>query len=125
MLTKEIILQLHLLSIEKYGGSLGIRDEGLLESAVARPFQSFEGQPLYATYIEQAAAIAESIITNHPFVDGNKRTGLLALNAILLFNGAEITANENSLYSFIIDISTGTLRFEQIVDWLKENSSKS
>lgn len=96
----------------------------MLESAIARPYQSFEGEKLYKTFIEQAVVIAGSIITNHPFVDWNKITGLLEMNAILLFNNIEIIASEERLYNFIIDISTGKLKFEQIVDWLKENSSR-
>ena len=74
MITKGIVLKLHELSIFKYGGSQGIRDEGLMESAIARPYQTFGGEDLYPTEFEKAATIAESIIINHPFVDGNKRT---------------------------------------------------
>ena len=77
MITKEIVLRLHTLSIAQFGGSHGTRDEGLLESAIARPYQTFGGNDLYPTVFEKAAAIAESIVINHPFVDGNKRTGFL------------------------------------------------
>ncbi len=73
MISKEEVLRLHHLSIVKYGGSDGIRDEGLLESALARPYQTFGGNDLYQTIYEKAAAIMESVIINHPFVDGNKR----------------------------------------------------
>jgi death-on-curing protein len=76
MIAKETLLKLHELSIIKYGGSMGIRDEGLMESAIARPYQSFGGEDLYPTVFEKAAAIAESIIINHPFIDGNKRTDI-------------------------------------------------
>jgi death on curing protein len=68
MILKADILKLHELSIKKYGGSQGIRDEGLLDSAIARPFQTFDGLDLYFSTIEKAAAIAESIIINHPFI---------------------------------------------------------
>jgi death-on-curing protein len=71
MITKKEILQLHELSIQTYGGAHGIRDEGMLESAIARPFQTFGGEDLYPTVYEKAAAFAESLIINHPFVDGN------------------------------------------------------
>ena len=72
MILIEDILLLHYLSIEEFGGSHGIRDEQLLHSAIARPYQSFDGQELYPTPIEKAAALCESIIVNHPFIDGNK-----------------------------------------------------
>jgi death on curing protein len=75
MITKEVVLRLHELSILKYGGGDGTRDEGLMESAIARPYQTFGGEDLYTTVFEKAAAIVESIIINHPFIDVNKRTG--------------------------------------------------
>lgn len=123
MMTKETVLRLHELSIIKYGGSQGIRDEGLMESAIARPFQTFGGEDLYSTVFEKAAAIAESIIINHPFVDGNKRTGFLAMLAILHEGKIEINASNDDVYAFVITISTGKVKFEQIVDWLKQNTS--
>ncbi len=75
MILLEDILKLHDFSIQQYGGASGIRDIGLLESAIARPFQTFDGGDLYPTIIEKVAALGESLIINHPFVDGNKRTG--------------------------------------------------
>lgn len=102
MITKEVILKLHELSIVKYGGSQGIRDEGLMESA-----------------------IAESIIINHPFVDGNKRTGYLAMLAILDEGKLELSVPDSSIYSFIIKISTGEIKFEEIVGWLKQKHHRS
>lgn len=122
MITKEVILKLHELSIIRYGGSQGIRDEGLMESAIARPYQTFGGEDLYPTAIEKIAAIAESIIINHPFVDGNKRTGYLAVLAILDENKLELVASNDDIYNFIIKISTGEIKFEQIVEWLKQNT---
>ncbi len=123
MITKEIVLQLHEFSITKYGGSSGIRDEGLMESAILRPYQTFGGENLYPTAYEKAAAVVESIIINHPFVDGNKRTGYLAMLAILGEGKLEITASNDKIYSFIISISTGEIKFEEIVKWLKENTA--
>lgn len=79
MITLHEILEYHTLSIKRFGGSDGVRDMGSLESAVARPFQTFDGAEFYATTIEKASAIGESLIVNHPFVDGNKRTGALAI----------------------------------------------
>ncbi|MEO6453211.1 MAG: type II toxin-antitoxin system death-on-curing family toxin [Ginsengibacter sp.] len=122
MILKSEILKLHELSIQRYGGSYGVRDEGLLESAIARPFQTFGGEELYPSTLEKAAAIAESIIINHPFVDGNKRTGFLAMLAILQMGEMHLSASEENAYNFTISVSTGEIKFDQIVEWLKVNT---
>ena len=122
MITIKIILRLHDLSIINYGGSQGIRDQGLMESAIARPYQTFGGKDLYPTVLEKAAALAESIIINHPFIDGNKRTGLLAMLVILEIGNFKITASNDDTYNFTIEISTGEIKFEEIVLWLKNNT---
>jgi len=122
MISKSEIIKLHQLSIKKYGGSFGIRDEGLLESAIGRPFQTFGGYDLYVSTIEKAAAIAESIIINHPFIDGNKRTGFLTMLAILKIGGLNLIASEEDAYQFTISISTGEIKFDKIVEWLKKNT---
>ncbi|MBX9785464.1 MAG: type II toxin-antitoxin system death-on-curing family toxin [Chitinophagaceae bacterium] len=121
MITKEIVLKLHSLSIIEYGGSHGLRDEGSLESAIARPYQTFGGENLYPTVFEKAAAICESIIMNHPFVDGNKRTGFLAMLAVLE-EGFELLSSKEDTYQTVIDISTGSKATDEIVDWLKAKS---
>lgn len=117
------VLRLHQQSIDLHGGAHGVRDLNLLESAIARPFQTFDGDDLYPSPFEKAAALAESLIVNHPFIDGNKRTGTLAMISFLMECGYKIIAAENDLYNFIISISTGEIKFEQIVEWLKNNSS--
>ncbi|RYD81801.1 MAG: type II toxin-antitoxin system death-on-curing family toxin [Sphingobacteriales bacterium] len=122
MITKEDVLKLHHLSIEKYGGAHGIRDEGLLDSAIARPYQTFGGENVYSTVFEQAAAFAESLIINHPFVDGNKRTGFLVMFALLRINNIILTAAEDSAYDLAINISTGHAKFDEILTWLKNNN---
>ncbi|HEY8688267.1 MAG TPA: type II toxin-antitoxin system death-on-curing family toxin [Chitinophagaceae bacterium] len=122
MISLSEILKLHELSIQKYGGSHGVRDEGLLDSAIARLFQTFGGEDLYASAIEKAAAIAESLIINHPFVDGNKRAGFLAMLAVLKMGKMYLIASEEDAYQFTISTSTGEIRFDEIVQWLKNNT---
>ena len=124
MISLSDILKLHELSIQKYGGSHGVRDEGLPDSAIARPFQTFGDEDLYASAIEKAAAIAESLIINHAFVDGNKRTGFLAMLAVLKIGKMNLTATEEDAYQFTISISTGEIRFDEIVHWLKNNTQQ-
>ena len=121
MIAIQDILALHIASIEKFGGAHGIRDLGLLESAVARPFQTFGGEELYPHPIDKAAALCESLIVNHPFTDGNKRIGFIALAALLLEYGLKLTATQQEAYDTMISVSTGQLRFEGLVDWLKGN----
>ena len=124
MILIEDILNLHELSIKIYGGSAGVRDVGLLESAIARPFQTFGGDDLYPTVFEKAAALVESLIINHPFVDGNKRTGFLAMASFIQEEGYRFQATQESAYLFTIDISTGSKSFEEVVNWLENNANK-
>jgi len=123
MILAEDVLKLHDRSIDDFGGAKGIRDTGLLESALARPFQTFAGEDLYPTAFEKAAAIAESLIVNYPFIDGNKRTGMLAMVTVLPEYNFALTATEDEMYNFTINISTGEIKFENIVRWLKQNST--
>ena len=123
MILLEDILFVHEFSIAKFGGSKGIREVGSLESAIARPFQSFDGKDLYPTIFDKAAALGESLIINHPFVDGNKRTGFLAMLALLENDGYLLSASQDEAYNFTIKISTGEIKFEQIVKWLKQNTT--
>ena len=122
MILLEDILKLHELSIERFGGSHGIREPGLLESAISRPFQTFDGNELYPSVIQKSSALVESLVKNHPFVDGNKRTGAIALVAFLEEEGFSFLADEESFYNLIISISTGERSFDEIVTWLKENT---
>ena len=124
MILLEEILKLHEASINYYGGAKGIRDIGLLESAIARPFQTFDGEDLYPTSFDKAAALGESLIINHPFIDGNKRTGFLAILTFLLDCDLSVNANKEDAYNFTIQISTGEIKFEEIVLWLKNNTEK-
>jgi death on curing protein len=124
MITKDEVLRLHTRSIEKYGGADGVRDDGLLESAIARPYQTFGGEYLYTSIFEKAAAMAESLIINHPFVDCNKRTGFLGMFAVLNEGNYFISVPDNEIYNLTIGISTGKIKFDEIVEWLKNNSEK-
>ncbi len=113
--------EIHKVLIEKFGGSLGIRDKTGLESALARPLQTFDSRELYPTVITKAAALIESILTNHPFVDGNKRTGYVLMRLFLITNGFDIAATQEEKYVFVIDIASGTTNFETILDWLSKH----
>ncbi len=114
MITKEEILLIHNQVVQLHGGANGVRDMSGLESAIARPYQTFAGNFLYPSCFEKAAAIGESIIMNHPFVDGNKRTGYVLMEVLLRLEGFRITSSDEELYQFVIDISTGAKRLRKL-----------
>lgn len=113
------VLRIHEHLIAKFGGSTGVRDMQLLESALARPFMTFDQSLLYQTPIEKAAAILESILVNHPFLDGNKRIGYFLMRTLLLESGYDIKANADDTYHIIIEVASGKLKFDDIVVWLQ------
>jgi death-on-curing protein len=103
------VLNIHNILIDKFGGSKGIRDQGLLESAINRPFATFDSLELYQSPEQKSAAILESILINHPFIDGNKRTAYVLMRLILLENGLDIVADQNEKYEMVILASTGKI----------------
>jgi len=116
------VLAIHRLLIEEFGGSLGIRDHGLLEAALSRPMQTFDGNDLYPTPEEKAAAVFESVVVNHPFFDGNKRLGYVLMRMILLAAEINIQASQEDKYQMVIRVAKGDLNFEGIIQWIKEKS---
>lgn len=121
MIDLDDVLNIHEFLINKFGGSHGVRDENLLKSAISRPFQTFDKKDLYKSHIEKAAALIESIVSNHPFIDGNKRTGYVIMRLYLMENGLKINANQTDKYKFVIAIASGNLPFEKIVDWINKH----
>ena len=122
MITLSHVLRLHELSIIDFGGSSGIRDKELLESAVERINATFDSVSLYPSSFEKAAAILESIIKNHPFIDGNKRTGWLACCAVLKYDNYKFSLNQIEAYDFVIKVASSHLEFEEIVTFIESNS---
>jgi death-on-curing protein len=116
-----LVQNLHEVLIKRFGGGSGVRDIGALQSAIARPYMTFAETDLYPTAIDKASAILESILINHPFIDGNKRTGYALMRLILLQAGLDILANQDEKYSMVISVSKGELRFDEIKQWLIEN----
>src|SRR5690348_10413515 len=107
MITPSQAEQIHKILIEQFGGTLGLRDSGALASALSRPFQTFEGKELYPTAIQKAASLIESILSNHPFIDGNKRTGYVLMRLFLVDHGYDIKATQDEKYNFVIRIASG------------------
>ena len=116
------VLTLHRRIIEQSGGGLGIRNLGLLESAIAQPKMMFDTEYLYPSLLEKAAALGFSIIMNHPFVDGNKRTGHAATETFLVLNGVNITASVDEQERLVLAIASSELGREEFVEWLQRNT---
>jgi death-on-curing protein len=116
------ILQLHVLAIGKFGGSDGLRDLGRLESAVATQTQEVFGEALYATVFEKSAALIRNIMGDHPFVDGNKRTAMLAGLTLIELNGYQFMAQLGEIEDFAVRVVVEHLDISTIADWLETHS---
>jgi death-on-curing protein len=116
-LTLAEVLAMHAVQIERYGGSHGVRDPGLLESALFRPQTGY-----YADLIEEAAALWESLSGNHPFLDGNKRTAFAATYTFLAINGARLTANATETQDFVLALyEKNQFTFDNLAPWLRSH----
>ena len=121
-LTLGEILAIYRRVMDQSGGMMGVRDVGALESSVSQPRMSFEGNDLYMTLAEKAASLGYSIIQNHPFIDGNKRTGHAAMEMFLLLNGYEIRAGVNEQMETILMAASGKLSRKALTVWLNEHA---
>ena len=121
-LTKTQILKMHSLLIQKTGGSDGVRDEGLLDSALNLPFQSFDGEDIYKTIQAKAARLGFSLINNHPFVDGNKRIGILVMLVFLEINGIEIICTDEELVELGLGVADGSVSYKDLLNWIIDHS---
>ena len=120
-LTLKEILRLHDAVTAETGGAFGLRDMGALESAVAQPQMTFEGEDLYPSIADKAASLAFTIIKNHPFLDGNKRTSHAAAEGFLILNGFEIDAPVDEQERVIMNLAAGEMEREGFLDWLKSH----
>ena len=121
ILTKRQIIMLHNHLIQETGGSPGIRDDGLLESALSSPFQSFDGTEGFPSIQQKAARLAYGLVKNHPFVDGNKRIGAHAMLTFLALNGIELKYEQNELSDMFLSVAAGVSGYEKILHWLIEH----
>jgi death-on-curing protein len=122
-LTAKQVLFIHSRLVAETGGSHGVRDLGLLESAVARPRATFDGKELYPDLFTQAAALMDSLINNHPFVDEDKRTGVTAAGLFLQINSWKIIVSPKKLESCTLRVATGKLKVPRLADWLRNNTT--
>ena len=116
---------MHADQIGEHGGLLGLRDQGLLESALAQPEMTFGEQFVHADIFAMAAAYAFHLASNHPFIDGNKRIALAAAATFLAVNGYEITADDEALYQSMIAVASGNLDKDALTDFFRANTAKA
>ncbi len=121
-LRPEQVLFIHARIIAETGGAHGLRDLGLLQSAVARPRATFDGRDLYPDIFSKAAALMASLAKNHAFVDGNKRTAVAATGMLLAVNGQRLEAGQKELVRFALDVALGKLSDADMGVWLREHS---
>jgi death-on-curing protein len=124
-LTPEQVLFIHSRLVTETGGSHGLRDLGLLESAVARPRATFDSNELYPDLFSKAAALMDSLINNHPFLDGNKRTGITATGLFLRINGWDLTASSEELVACTMRGAVEGLEIDELANWLRAKTIKS
>lgn len=123
-LSLEEVLFLHRKQIEHFGGSHGVRDMGLLDSAIAAPSATFSGIFLHTDIFEMAAAYLFHLVMNHPFIDGNKRVGALAADVFLYTNGYDLTSDQKEFENLILETAQGRVDKPQIASFLKDHSKK-
>lgn len=118
MLDKRQVLLLHQQLVEETGGERGIRDEGLLESALYAPFQEYGDTAAYPSLQQKAARLCYGLVKNHPFVDGNKRIGAHVMLVFLALNGVELTYTQRELADVILQVAAGETGYDELLEWL-------
>jgi len=122
---KEVVLTIHADLLQRYGGRPGLRDPGLLESALAQPMITVGGKYANKTLFDKAAAYGFHVCKNHPFIDGNKRVAFVLMDVFLQENGWQITADEEEAYATMMALASGQITKVQLSLWLKKHSSRS
>ena len=122
---KEKVLLLQQLVIESSGGEAGVRDLGLLDSALNAVYQTFEGKELYPTKEEKGARLGYNLVSNHAFVDGNKRIGLLVMLSFLAMNGINLFCTDDELIELGFGLAQNKVTYEQLLDWVIKHKTKN
>jgi death-on-curing protein len=121
-ITLDEVLEIHRDQIARHGGSEGIRDMGLLSSAIAMPTATFGSQFLHSDFYEMAAAYLFHLVQNHPFIDGNKRVGAAAANVFLSLNDIRFAPDEEEYTNLVLSVATGQMKKAEIAEFLRANS---
>ncbi len=121
-LTKNQVIAMHSKMVTATGGTDGVRDDELLESALETPFQTFSGVDIYPTLLQKAARLGHSIVLNYPFVDGNKRIGVHRMLVFLALNGVELEYMQAELIDVGLGLSSGMMKAEKLFEWLTNHN---
>ena len=124
MINLEIVLDIQKELIESFGGIDGVRDINLLISALNRPISGIGETEFYPSTPQKAAALVESIVQNHPFLDGNKRIGLVLMRLVLMENGLDINATQDEKFDFMMSIASSEINYEEIYSWILNHLSR-
>ena len=119
--SKEKVKLLHQLLAEATGGSVGVRDEGLLDSALESAFSGFGDQEFYPSKEEQGARLGYALISNHAFVDGNKRIGMYIMLTFLEMNGIRIHCTDEELVHIGLSVADGSMKYEELLQWVRDH----
>ena len=122
-ISKEQILKMHYALIEETGGSHGVRDEGLLDSAIAAPYAAFGGEEFFPSVEEKAARLAIGLVTNHPMLDGNKRLGAHTMIILLLLNGVILQYSQDELSDLFLSAASGECDYEMLLKWINNHKT--
>ena len=122
--SKEKALLLHQLMAEATGGSVGVRDDGLLESALESCFATFDGIDLYPTKEEKGARLGYALISNHAFVDGNKRIGVYIMLTFLEMSGIHIDATNEDIIHIGLSVADGSMQYDDLLEWVRQHTAK-
>lgn len=122
--SKEKVLLLHQLMAEATGGSVGVRDNDLLESALESCFATFDGADLYPTKEEKGARLGYALISNHAFVDGNKRIGVYIMLTFLEMNGIRIDATNEDIIHIGLSVADGSMQYDDLLEWVRQHAVK-
>ena len=120
-LSSDQVLKLHDALLEEFGGTSGIRDQGLLDSALNTPFATFGGRYLYPSLQAKAAQLGFGLVSNHPFVDGNKRIGAHVMLIFLAINGVELNYAQEELINVILQVASGNITAQGLLEWILEH----
>lgn len=119
--SKDKILLLHRLVSEQTGGDIGVRDESLIESAISSAFQTFDGEELFKTIEEKAAKLGYALISNHAFVDGNKRIGMFVMITFMAVNGIKIFSTDSEVADLGLSVAAEQKCYEDVLNWIKDH----
>ncbi len=120
----EPVLTIHADLLQRYGGQSGLRDRGLLDSALAQPRMTAGGKETHKTIFDKAAAYGYHVCNKHPFIDGNKRVAFVLMDVFLQKNGKEIVSSDEEAYTMMMSLASGKLSKAQLASWLKENTAR-